>query len=145
MSQHRPGDADIVINGERKILRLTLGALAELEETLGEGDFATLARRFENPRVGDLLVILQALLQGGGALVSLDALKASDLDLAGAAQAIAKAFAGLAPEPSPACGVGPCVRRQGEGASTRTDLPVSAPHPRPLSRARERGEERGES
>lgn len=98
MTQHRVGDAEIILNGERKTLRLTLGALAALEETLGEGDFASLGRRLETPRVSDLLLILQALLQGGGALVSIDALKASDLDLSEAARAIAKAFASLHPE-----------------------------------------------
>ncbi|NWG92649.1 MAG: gene transfer agent family protein [Parvularculaceae bacterium] len=98
MTQHRPGDADLVINGERKILRLTLGALAELEETLGEGDLGTLQKRLEAPRVADLLVILKALLQGGGALVTIEALKASDLDLSAAARAIAKAFASLGGE-----------------------------------------------
>jgi hypothetical protein len=96
MSQHRIGDASLVIDGERRILRLTLGALAALEETLGQGDFASLGKRLESPRIADLLVILQALLQGGGHLVSLEALKKSDLDLADAARAIAKAFAALA-------------------------------------------------
>jgi hypothetical protein len=95
MSQHRVGDAAIVINGERKILRLTLGALADLEETLGQGDFRTLEKRLEAPRIADLLLILQALLQGGGALVTIEALKKADLDLAEAARAIAKAFAAL--------------------------------------------------
>jgi len=97
-SQHRPGDASILINGEAKTLRLTLGALAALEETLGEGDFSTLRKKLETPRVADLLLVLQALLQGGGALVSLDALKASDIDLGEAARAIAAAFRALAPD-----------------------------------------------
>lgn len=95
MTQHRIGDADILINGERKTLRLTLGALASLEETLGQGDFSGLQRRLEAPRVADLLLILQALLQGGGFLIPLEALKASDVDLRDAARAIAKAFRSL--------------------------------------------------
>lgn len=98
MTQRRSGDAAIIINGEAKTLRLTLGALASLEESLGGGDFSTMQRRLEAPRVSDLLVILQALLQGGGAIVSLDALKASDIDLGDAAAAIAKAFSFLHPE-----------------------------------------------
>lgn len=100
MTQHRMGDASIVLNGEPKVLRLTLGALASLEENLGEGDFSTLQKRLEAPRVSDLLVILQALLQGGGALVTLDALKASDIDLGDAASAIARAFRSLEPAPA---------------------------------------------
>ena len=136
MTQHRIGDASIVLNGEPKILRLTLGALASLEENLGQGDFSTLQKRLEAPRVSDILVILQALLQGGGALVTLDALKASDVDLSDAASAIARAFRAL--EPSPARG-----RGQGEGEPTRDGLSMTTPHPRPLSRERERGEEGG--
>ena len=92
MTQHRQGDSEIIINGEAKILRLTLGALAALEETLGEGDFARLQKKLETPRVGDLLLILQALLQGGGARLSIEALKGADIDLADAARAIAEAF-----------------------------------------------------
>ncbi len=98
MTDPRPGDADILINGERRTLRLTLGALARLEETLGDGDFATLARRLEAPRVADLLVILEALLQGGGARLTQAELRASDLDIADAALAIARAFSSLHPE-----------------------------------------------
>lgn len=101
MTQHRTGDADIVINGERKVLRLTLGALARLEETLGGGDFAALQKRLEAPGVGDLLLMLEALLQGGGTLVTIEALKASDLDFGAAARAVAKAFASLGGEGAP--------------------------------------------
>lgn len=96
MSDHRPGDADILINGERRTLRLTLGALARLEESLGDGDFATLTKRLEAPRVSDLLVILEALLHGGGERLTQVELRASDLDLGDAAQAIARAFRALA-------------------------------------------------
>ena len=84
----------ISINGERKPLRLTLGALAEIEEALG-GDIESLKARLANPRVGDLLVILNALLRGGGVSLSIEALKAADVDLAAAAGAIAKAFQAL--------------------------------------------------
>jgi hypothetical protein len=131
MTQHRGGDASIIIDGETKTLRLTLGALAALEENLGQGDFATLQKKLEAPRVADLLVILQALLQGGGAIFSLDALKASDIDLSDAASAIAKAFRAL--EPSPARG-----RGQGEGASSLANLSFDAPSPpAPLPQAGE--------
>ena len=101
MTQHRKGDAALRVNGETMTLRLTLGALAALEENLGGGDFAALQKKLEAPRVGDLLVILQALLQGGGRLVPLDALKQSDIDLADAAHAIAETFRALEPGEAP--------------------------------------------
>jgi hypothetical protein len=81
-----------MIDGEPRTLRLTLGALAELEERLGGGDFATLAERLERPRLADLLVILEALTAGGGARLPAAALKASDLNLPAAAAAVAAAF-----------------------------------------------------
>jgi len=86
---------EIVINGERRPLKLTLGALAEIETALGGGDFETLRARLASPRVSDLLVILRALIAGGGAGVALEALKAADIDFGEAAGAIAEAFRAL--------------------------------------------------
>ncbi len=91
---HRPGDAQITVNGEPMKLRLTLGALAQIEEALG-GDFDALQARLKSPRISDVILILHALLIGGGAELSLKLLKASDVDLAQAARAIALAFAAL--------------------------------------------------
>jgi Phage tail tube protein, GTA-gp10 len=90
----RPGDAEITINGEPHKLRLTLGALAQIEDALG-GDFDALQARLKNPRISDMILILHALLTGGGAGLSLQLLKASDVDLAQAARAIAAAFQAL--------------------------------------------------
>ena len=92
----KPGDASLDINGEPRVLRLTLGALAELEQKFGEGGgIEMLATRLAKPSVSDLMVILQALLKGGGATIPLAALAASDLDLPRAAKAIAAAFSSL--------------------------------------------------
>lgn len=85
----------IVIDGETRALKLTLGALAEIESALGGGDFEALKARLASPRVSDLLVILRALIAGGGAGVTLEALKAADIDFAQAAAAIAEAFRAL--------------------------------------------------
>ena len=89
------GRAEISVDGVVYPLRLTLGGLADLEAALGGVDFAGLKTRLAAPRAADLLTILHVLMTGGGASMSLAALKASDLDLADAAKAIAKAFAGL--------------------------------------------------
>jgi hypothetical protein len=83
-------NAHIVIDGERHALRLTLGALAEIEEAFGGVE--ALAGRLAAPRALDLLIILHALLQGGGARLTLEALKGADIDLAEAGRAIARAF-----------------------------------------------------
>ncbi len=91
---HHPSDAEITINGEPHKLRLTLGALAQIEDALG-GDFDALQARLKSPRISDVIIILHALLAGGGAGLSLQLLKASDVDLAQAARAIAIAFQAL--------------------------------------------------
>lgn len=85
----------IRIDGEERPLRLTLGALAQIEEALGGGDFDKLKDRLKAPRVADIVLILHALLAGGGAQLTLEALKASDVDLGEAARAVAKAFEAL--------------------------------------------------
>lgn len=87
--------SDIVINGEARRLKLTLGALAEIEAVLGQGDFETLRARLARPKVSDLLIILRALIEGGGTRLTIEALKAADIDAGKAAAAVAAAFAEL--------------------------------------------------
>lgn len=82
------------INGEEEALRLTLGALASIEEAFG-GDIESLANRLRQPRVSDIALVLHALLIGGGSALTLEALRASDIDIAEAARAIAKTFEAL--------------------------------------------------
>ncbi len=62
------GEVPLVIDGERRIMRLTLGALAELEAELGEGSLLNLVQRFEGGRycARDVLALVVAGLRGGG-------------------------------------------------------------------------------
>lgn len=62
------GEVAVVINGERHVMRLTLGALAELEATLETGTLVELAERFESGRFStrDVLALIVAGLRGGG-------------------------------------------------------------------------------
>lgn len=62
------GEVALVIGGERRVLKLTLGALAELEATLGEDTLVALVERFEGGRFSsrDLLALIGAGLRGGG-------------------------------------------------------------------------------
>jgi hypothetical protein len=68
MANPHRGEIDAVIGGERYVLCLTLGALAELEARLDAGDLVGLGERFEKGRVSasDLIAILGAGLRGGG-------------------------------------------------------------------------------
>ena len=91
----RPDDAFIAIDGETYRLRLTLGALAEIEQGLG-GDVKTMGERLARPRVADILMVLRALIGGGGGELSLKALKDAHIDFADAADAISRALAPVA-------------------------------------------------
>lgn len=89
------GEVALQIDGQRHVMRLTLGALAELEETLGEGSLVDLVARFEAGRYAtrDVLALLLAGLRGGGWRGS-----AADLaraDIAGGPMAAARAAAEL--------------------------------------------------
>lgn len=62
------GEVDLVIDGERHVLKLTLGALAELEAVLETGTLVDLVARFEAGRFStrDVLALIVAGLRGGG-------------------------------------------------------------------------------
>lgn len=62
------GEVAIRIDGERQVLRLTLGALAELETQLGAEGLVALVERFESARFStrDVLALIVAGLRGGG-------------------------------------------------------------------------------
>ena len=62
------GEVAIVVDGERRIAKLTLGALAELEAALGAGSLLEIAERFEAGRFTsrDVLMLVVAGLRGGG-------------------------------------------------------------------------------
>jgi hypothetical protein len=62
------GEVALVIGGERHVMRLTLGALAELEAALEQGSLVDLVARFEEGGFSsrDVLALIVAGLRGGG-------------------------------------------------------------------------------
>lgn len=60
------GETAIEIDGETRKLCLTLGALAEIETSLGCASLKDLTVRLKAVSAGDLIVLLAALLRGGG-------------------------------------------------------------------------------
>ncbi|WP_417721215.1 gene transfer agent family protein [Salipiger sp.] len=89
------GEVEIVVDGERHLMRLTLGALAELEAGLETGALVDLVRRFETGRCStrDVLALIVAGLRGGGwSGTARDLLSA---EIAGGPMAAAKAAAEL--------------------------------------------------
>lgn len=71
-ANRRRGEIEAEIDGERRILCLTLGALAELETAFAADDLGDLASRFSAGRLkaADLIRILGAGLRGGGNVYS---------------------------------------------------------------------------
>ena len=70
VNPHR-GEVALEIDGECRVLKLTLGALAELEAELREDTLIALVERFENGACSsrDVLALIVAGLRGGGAAV----------------------------------------------------------------------------
>ena len=94
MANPQRGEISAVIEGEEKVLCLTLGALAELEARLQAGDLVGLSERFSSGRVSarDLTAIIGAGLRGGGNAVTDDDLARMHIEggLKGAAEIAAK-------------------------------------------------------
>ena len=76
------GEVSLVVDGQAHVLRLTLGALAELEEALEAGSLLELVERFEGGAFStrDLLALLTAGLRGGGWAGDLPDLLAAEID-----------------------------------------------------------------
>ncbi len=95
-NRHR-GEVEAIIDGERRILCLTLGSLAELETAFGAENLAALAARFAGGRLSaaDIIRILAAGLRGGGNLIGEEEVAAMTVHggLAGAARLVAELLA----------------------------------------------------
>lgn len=85
----------LVIDGERHVLRLTLGALAELEAAMGASSLMDLVQRFEGNGFSsaDVLALLKAGLRGGRATLPEEALLHAEIE--GGPMAAARAAAEL--------------------------------------------------
>ncbi len=95
MANRWRGDVVVVVDGKRCVARLTLGALAELEEGLNEASLVGLVERFEASRFAsrDVVALLGAGLRGGGCKFS-DA-QIAQANIEGGPMAAAKAAAEL--------------------------------------------------
>ncbi|WP_282169351.1 gene transfer agent family protein [Ruegeria atlantica] len=89
------GEVALTIDGEWRVLKLTLGALAELEQELGAGSLVELVQRFESGAYssGDVLALIVAGLRGGGGDVNRTDLLSAEIE--GGPMAAARAAAEL--------------------------------------------------
>lgn len=86
------GEAGVEIGGVMRRLCLTLGALAEMETALGCATLAELEARLKRLSAQDLVIVLAALLRGGGETEAARDLAMARVDLAQAARAVGEAF-----------------------------------------------------
>lgn len=89
------GEVALVVDGEPRLMRLTLGALAELEAGLGEDTLVALVQRFEAGGFStrDVLALIVAGLRGGGWRGSAQDLVSAEIE--GGPLAAARAAAAL--------------------------------------------------
>lgn len=87
------GEVVVVLAGKRRRVCLTLGALAEMETGLGVDGLEGVAARMKALSARDLMVVLAALLRGGGEGAFADGLARAAVDPREAAEAVARAFA----------------------------------------------------
>ena len=76
------GEAELFVDGERRVLKLTLGALAALEAELKSDTLIALVSRFEDGSftTRDVVALLVAGLRGGGWNVTPKDLLECDID-----------------------------------------------------------------
>ncbi|WP_146345076.1 gene transfer agent family protein [Falsiphaeobacter marinintestinus] len=94
------GEVALVIDGQRSVMKLTLGALAELEASLDAGSLVELVERFEGGRFSsrEVLALVVAGLRGGGADIAAADLMQAEIDggpmeaARAAAELLARAF-----------------------------------------------------
>lgn len=89
------GEVGVVLDGRPLVARLTLGALAELEQELGADSLVGLVERFEGGRFSarDVVAVLVAGLRGGGWSGSAEEVRAAEI--AGGPVGAARAAAAL--------------------------------------------------
>jgi hypothetical protein len=85
------GETTITIDGAPARLCLTLGALARLETAFETESLSELGERLRRLTAQDLLIVLAALLEGGGAATPQDLMHAR-IDPGEAARAVARAI-----------------------------------------------------
>lgn len=76
------GEVALVLDGQRRVCKLTLGALAELEASMEADSLVALVDRFETGgfQARDVIALLVAGLRGGGWRGGVEALAEADIE-----------------------------------------------------------------
>lgn len=94
VNRHR-GEIEVELAGQKYVLCLTLGALAELEHAYGGEDLLAIAERFESGRIRatDAIKVIGAGLRGGGTAITDEAV--AKMSVAGGAAGYMRVVAEL--------------------------------------------------
>jgi hypothetical protein len=87
------GETSFLAAGEKFVMRLTLGALAEIEAAFNVASLSELATRLKSFATSDIATVAAALLRAGGHDVTANDVLKLPVDLATIVQAIADVFA----------------------------------------------------
>ena len=82
MANPQRGEVEIRVDGEARVMRLTLGALAELEARLGATSLLGLAEKFETGGVSasELISLLAAGIRGAGGATTEEELASAEIE-----------------------------------------------------------------
>jgi hypothetical protein len=101
MANRARGESEIEAGGRVYRLRLTLGALAEIEDGLSLNDLSEIEARLKKLRAADLAIVAAALMRGGGhEMTALEALRLP-VDFPVLVRAVTQAFAAAGGEAVP--------------------------------------------
>lgn len=93
MTNPARGETSFLAAGEKFVMRLTLGALAEIESAFNVASLSDLAARLKSFATSDIATVAAALLRAGGHEVTANDVLKLPVDLATIVQAIADVFA----------------------------------------------------
>jgi len=86
------GESELLAGGKSFLMRLTLGALAEIEDGLGLANIGDIADRLKSLATKDIAVVASALLRGGGTDLSPAEVMKLETDVGSLVGAITGAF-----------------------------------------------------
>ena len=93
MANKARGEVEVEAGGRPLKLRLTLGALAEIEDGLSLDDLSQVEARLKKLRAADLAIVAAALMRGGGHDIAAADVMRLPLDLPVLVEAVRAAFA----------------------------------------------------
>ena len=125
------GDAELAVAGKRYTMRLTLGALAEIEDGLNIASLSEIGTRLKSLATSDIAIVASALLRGGGHDISADEIMSLDVELGAIVRAIAEAFANAGLSSASATSASPreSALTSGGGEAKESPLAGSASSP----------------